>query len=59
MKSDNLTRSVARMTRVSHARARDQVDEVIHKILKTLQKGKPVKLPGLGKLIPKIREKVR
>jgi nucleoid DNA-binding protein len=57
MKSDILTRTLARMTRVSHAAARDQVDEVVHKILKTLQKGKPVKLPGLGKLIPKIRTK--
>jgi nucleoid DNA-binding protein len=51
MKPDDFTRALARQTRVSHATARDQVDEVVHKILKTLQKGKPVKLPGLGKLI--------
>lgn len=51
MKPDDFTRTIARKTRISHAAARDQVDEVVHKILKTLKKGKPVKLPGLGKLL--------
>ena len=37
------------------AAARDQVDEAVHKILKALRQGRPVKLPGMGKLIPKPR----
>jgi nucleoid DNA-binding protein len=53
MKIMPLARTVAREARVSKAAARDQVDEVVHKILQALKQGRPVKLPGVGKLIPK------
>ena len=55
MKQTALARGVAEKTRVSNANAKDQVDEVVHKILESLKQGRPVKLPGLGKLIPKSR----
>jgi len=50
-----LVRTVARKTRVSRAAAKDQVDEVVGKILMALKRGQPVKLPGVGKLIPRPR----
>jgi nucleoid DNA-binding protein len=50
-----LVRTVAKKTRVSRAAAKDHVDEVVGKILKTLRRGQPVKLPGVGKLIPRRR----
>jgi nucleoid DNA-binding protein len=51
MKREELARTLARKTRVSAAAARDEVDEQFHKILKALRSGKPVDLPGLGRLI--------
>jgi nucleoid DNA-binding protein len=55
MKREKLTQAVARQTRVGKAAARDQVDELVHKILRALRRGKPVDLPGLGKLIPRAK----
>jgi len=55
MKQQRIARKLAREQRLPAAAARDQVDELVHKILKTLKKGQPVHLPGLGKLIPKSR----
>jgi nucleoid DNA-binding protein len=51
MKREKLTQAVARQTRVGRAAARDQVDEMVHKILRALRRGEPVDLPGLGKLV--------
>jgi nucleoid DNA-binding protein len=51
MKRDDLARTLAREGRLSGAAARDRIDEVVHKILRTLRTGKPVKLPGVGRLI--------
>jgi nucleoid DNA-binding protein len=59
MKNDALARTVAEKTQVSNAAAKDQVDEVVSKILKTLKQGRPVTLPGVGKLIPADRPKSR
>ncbi len=55
MKAQNFSRTFAREARLSQAAARDQVEETVRKILKKLQKGSAVKLPGLGKLVPKAR----
>ena len=55
MKQTALARSVAQKTRVSNAAAKDQVDELVHRILEALKKGRVVRLPGVGKLIPKPR----
>jgi hypothetical protein len=51
MKRVEIARKVAAQTHVSRAEARDQVDEVVRKILKSLRKGRPVELPGVGRLI--------
>lgn len=53
MKREELARTLARQTNISRAAARDQVDELVHKILKTLGQGRPVELPGVGKLVAK------
>jgi nucleoid DNA-binding protein len=51
MKREELARKLAARKNVSRAEARDQVDEVVHKILKSLRSGRPVKLPGVGRLV--------
>lgn len=53
MKREELARKLARQSHVSSAQARDQVDEMVRKILKALREGRPVKLPGVGRLVPK------
>lgn len=53
MTREDLARTLARQTSLSSADARDQVDELVHKILKALRQGRPVKLPGVGKLVSK------
>jgi nucleoid DNA-binding protein len=51
MKRQGLARKLARETRLSNAKAQDQVDGLVHRILKSLRAGRPVKLPGVGKLM--------
>jgi nucleoid DNA-binding protein len=53
VKREELARTLSRQTRLSRAAARDQVDELVHRILKTLRKGQAVELPGVGKLVAK------
>ena len=53
MKRDELARALARERHLSRAAARDRVDELVHKILKSLRKGEPVELPGVGRLVPR------
>jgi nucleoid DNA-binding protein len=55
MKREDLARKLARETRVSNAKAQDQVDTLVHRILKSLRAGRPVKLPGVGKLMARGR----
>jgi nucleoid DNA-binding protein len=45
MKREELARTLARETHQSTASARDQIDELAHRILKALQAGRPVDLP--------------
>ncbi len=56
MKRDELAQTLAREQGLSKSEARDEVDELVHKILGKLRQGKPVKLPGLGKLGAKLRK---
>ena len=51
MKREDLANQLARQTRVPAAVARDEVDALVHKILKTLREGKPVEFPGIGRLV--------
>jgi nucleoid DNA-binding protein len=54
MKREELARTLARQKNLSRAAARDQVDELVRKILKTLRQGRPVELPGVGRLVAKL-----
>jgi nucleoid DNA-binding protein len=51
MKRIELARKLAARNNVSRAEARDQVDEVVRKILRSLRSGRPVELPGIGRLV--------
>jgi nucleoid DNA-binding protein len=51
MKRNDLARTLARETHQSKAQAQDEIDVLVNKILRALRQGKPVKLPGVGKLV--------
>jgi nucleoid DNA-binding protein len=53
MKREDLAGQLAQQNRVSRAQARDEVDEMVRKILKALREGRPVELPGVGRLVSK------
>ncbi len=59
MKNQDLARKLARKTRQSPAQARDEIDELVHQILSALREGRPVELPGVGKLVSPKRRKAR
>jgi nucleoid DNA-binding protein len=55
MRQEELVRELARElpkeTRLPRAVAQDQIDELVHQIVRKLRRGRPVELPGLGKLV--------
>ncbi len=51
MKRKELAREVARTSQIAPAEARDQVDELVHEILRKLRAGEPVDLSSYGKLV--------
>jgi len=51
MKKPEITRRIARQSRVTDAEAADRLDQVVHQILSSLRKGKSAPLPGLGKFV--------
>lgn len=51
MKRAELAKTLARQTGLSPSAARNEVDELVHNILRKLRQGQPVKLPGVGKLL--------
>jgi nucleoid DNA-binding protein len=51
MKRQHLAQALAKEARMPEAAARDEVDELVSKILDSLRKGQPVELPGLGRLV--------
>jgi nucleoid DNA-binding protein len=53
MKREELAKTLARQTGLSQPEARNVVDELVHDILKKLRQGRPVRLPGVGKLLIK------
>jgi hypothetical protein len=59
MKKDELTLQLARAARLTPAEAADQLDDVVHGIVKKLRRGKPATLPGFGKLLPSGPNSVR
>lgn len=52
VKRKQIARVLARQQRLAEPAARDQVDELVHKMLKKLKKGQPVQIPGVGRLMP-------
>jgi nucleoid DNA-binding protein len=52
MRKIQLTNKLARQSGVTKAEAADQLEGVVHQIVTTLRKGKPVNLPGLGRFQP-------
>jgi nucleoid DNA-binding protein len=52
MRKTLLTTTLARQSGVTRAEAADQLDRVVHQIVKNLRKGRPAALPGLGKFTP-------
>lgn len=51
MKQAELARELAREARLPAAAAQDRIDDLVHRIIQNLRQGRPVKLPGLGKLV--------
>ena len=51
MTQEELARELAREARLPAAVAQDQIDELVHQIIRKLRRGRPVELPGLGKLV--------
>jgi nucleoid DNA-binding protein len=63
MKQEELARELARElpkeTRLPRAVAQDRIDELVHQIVRKLRRGRPVELPGLGKLVVPARRQTR
>ena len=51
VKRKDLAQAVARSAGVPPGEARDRVDEMVHKILRSLRQGRAFALPGVGKLV--------
>lgn len=51
MKRKQIAKKLARQTGLSKSAARNEVDELVHDILHRLRQGRPVSLPGVGKLL--------
>jgi nucleoid DNA-binding protein len=52
MTKNELAARLAEQEQVTTAEAADQLDRLAYRILKKLRRGKPVELPGLGRLLP-------
>ncbi|MCZ2074707.1 MAG: HU family DNA-binding protein [Bryobacteraceae bacterium] len=50
MKKDELAQKLARQTHLSKAKAADELDRVVHDMIRKLKKGYTVALPGIGTL---------
>ena len=51
MKHQELAGVLAKEAGLPKAAAQDQIEELVQRILKKLRRGRPVALPGLGKLV--------
>ena len=52
MRKTQLASKLAQRSGVTRAEAADRLDQVVHKIVTNLRKGKPATLPGLGHFQP-------
>jgi nucleoid DNA-binding protein len=53
MKKSDLARDVARQRGVKAGDAADEMDRVVNQIIRTLKRGHPAHLPGLGTITPR------
>ena len=53
MKREELARRLSQTNHLSRAEARDQIDELVRKVLASLRAGTPVEFPGAGTLVPR------
>ena len=53
VKRKQLGLELARRRNLPRAAAQDEVDEVVATLIRRLRKGEPIKLPGIGKIVPK------
>jgi nucleoid DNA-binding protein len=49
---DELIQRLAAASATTPAKAADEIDKLIHTILKKLREGRPARLPGLGEFRP-------
>lgn len=59
MKQEELARELSKETRLPRAVAQDRIDELVHQIVRKLRRGRPVELPGLGKLVVPVGSRKR
>jgi len=52
MKKPDLAKRLARRSGLTVGEAADQLDRVVHQIVRKLRKGQEARLPGLGKFSP-------
>ena len=52
MKKNDLAARLASKTHTTPGVAADQLDQIVHRILRSLRDGKPASLPGLGTFTP-------
>jgi nucleoid DNA-binding protein len=53
MKRAEIVKTLARKTGMSNSAARNEVDELVGRILHKLRRGQQVTVPGVGKLVGK------
>jgi hypothetical protein len=52
MKKQDLARDVAKQNGLKTSDAADEMDRVVNQIIRTLKRGRPARLPGLGTITP-------
>ncbi len=52
MKKPEIARRLARQSGISKAAAADELDQIVHRILTNLRKGRDTAVPGLGVFAP-------
>jgi len=52
MKKNEIAERLASKTRTTPGAAADQLDQIVHRIIRSLKEGKPAALPGLGTFKP-------
>jgi nucleoid DNA-binding protein len=54
MKRKDLARALAERSRLTQGEAQDQLDLLVHKIVRSLRQGRVAEMPGIGKLAAKL-----